>query len=154
MVVMKKKLHIMMSAMLLMMAGTMMTACSSDDDVSAIYHILDKNGQEVNVINYGDEMLFEVIVTNSSDQPLIFDDWRMIVNDAFIVYSSEGQMFNPIPNSNAMMRSVTIEPGEQYRNSLIWPWGSVPLSLGRYYSKYTLNIGNINKTYTVNFEIK
>ena len=78
----------------------------------------------------------------------------MIVNDAFIVYSSEGQMFNPIPNSNAMMRSVTIEPGEQYRNSLIWPWGSVPLSPGRYYSKYTLNIGNINKTYTVNFEIK
>lgn len=151
---MKRKICYFASFIFLLEIGSMLMACSSDDEVTAIYHILDKNGQEANVINYGDEMLFEVIVTNSSDQPLIFDDWRMIVNDAFIVYSSEGQMFNPIPNSNAMMRSVTIEPGEQYRNSLIWPWGSVPLSPGRYYSKYTLNIGNINKTYTVNFEIK
>lgn len=151
---MRKSFFYSMVALLMLTIGSVLTACSSDDDVSAIYHILDKNGQEVNVINYGDEMLFEVIVTNSSDQPLIFDDWRMVVNDAFVVYNSEGQMFNPIPNSNAMMRSVTIEPGEQYRNSLIWPWGSVPLSPERYYSKYTLNIGNINKTYTVNFEIK
>ena len=151
---MRKSFFYLMVAMLVLAIGSVLMACSSDDDVSAIYHILDKNGQEVNVINYGDEMLFEVIVTNSTDQPLKFDDWRMIVNDAFVVYNSEGQMFNPIPNSNAMMRSVTIEPGEQYCSQLIWPWGSVPLSPGRYYSKYTLNIDNISKTYTVDFEVK
>ena len=151
---MRKSFFYSMVALLMLTIGSMLTACSSDDDVSAIYHILDKSGQEVNVINYGDEMLFELIVTNSTDQPLKFEDWRMVANDAFVVYNSEGQMFNPIPNSNAMMRSLTIEPGEQYRNSLIWPWGSVPLPPGKYYSKYTLNIDNICKTYNVNFEIK
>ena len=71
---MRKSFFYLMVAMLVLAIGSVLMACSSDDDVSAIYHILDKNGQEVNVINYGDEMLFEVIVTNSTDQPLKFDE--------------------------------------------------------------------------------
>ena len=64
-------------------------------------------------------------------------------------------MFNPIPHNDLMMRPVTIEPGEQFRNGLIWPWTSVPLTKGKYYSTYTLNIDKmINKSYTITFEIK
>ena len=152
---MRKSFFYLMVAMLVLAIGSVLMACSSDDDVSAIYHILDKNGQEVNVINYGDEMLFEVIVTNSTDQPLKFDDWRMIVNDAFVVYNSEGQMFNPIPNSVLIMNPVTIEPGEQFCRQLRWPWARVPLPTGKYYSICTLNVDEMsNNTYTINFEIK
>lgn len=130
--------------------------CNSEDseDVTAIYHVLDKNGHEASVFNYGDEILFEVIVMNSSNHPLKFEDWRMLQRDAFVVYDSDGQLYNPIPNDNLMMYPVTIEPGKPYFFQLIWPWDRVSLPIGKYYSTYTLNVGDVYKTYTINFEIK
>ena len=153
-----KCIKTVMLPLLLIYCCVLLLSCSSDDDVDFIkveYHILDKNGQEVNVINYGDEFILEVIVTNSTDQILKFKDVWYLLNGAYIVYNSEGQMFNPIPHNDLMMRPVTIEPGEQFRNGLIWPWTSVPLTKGKYYSTYTLNIDKmINKSYTITFEIK
>lgn len=178
---MKKKLVLMMSMLLWL---GMFSACSSSDDttdfwegrdptvnsdgrnndkenrnndnvVTANYHLLDKNGRETSAFNYGDEILFELIVKNSTNHTLKFEDWRMLVRDAFIVYNSEGQMFNPIPNSVLLMYPVTIEPGEQFCRQLIWPWAIVPLPSGKYYSICTLNVDEkSNNIYTVNFEIK
>lgn len=151
---MKRKICKLTSFFFLLAIGSELMACSSDDDVSAIYHILDKNGQEANVINYGDEMLFEVVVTNFTNHTLKFEDWRFFVS-AFLVYSSDGQVFNPIPYDDLMLHPLTIEPSEQFRRQLIWPWARVPLPVGKYYSTCSLNIDKMShKTYTINFEIK
>ena len=148
------KIIIFLPLFLAMMLGV--TGCNSEDseDVTAIYHVLDKNGHEASVFNYGDEILFELIVMNSSNHPLKFEDWRMLQRDACVVYDSDGQLYNPIPNDNLMTYPVTIEPGKPYFCQLIWPWDRVPLPIGKYYSTYTLNVDKIYKTYTINFEIK
>lgn len=151
---MKRKICKLASFIFLLEIGSMLMACSRDDEVTAIYHILDKNGQEVNVINYGDDIMFEVVVTNFTNHTLKFEDWRFFVS-AFLVYSSDGQVFNPISYDDLMLHPLTIEPSEQFRRQLIWPWARVPLPVGKYYSTCSLNIDKMShKTYTINFEIK
>ena len=51
------KIIIFLPLFLAMMLGV--TGCNSEDseDVTAIYHVLDKNGHEASVFNYGDEIL-------------------------------------------------------------------------------------------------
>ena len=140
--------------MLLMVV--LFSACDNNEgDISARYHVLDKNGHETSVFNYGDEMVFELVVTNTTSQALKVEDRLELIGSAFIVYNSEGDMFNPIPSHALILHSETIEPGKQFRNVLIWPWDTVPLPKGKYYSTYTLNFGKkANETYTISFEVK
>lgn len=140
---------------LLMLTGLSFVSCSSDEDkVEVIYHVMDNNGHETSVFNYGDDILFEALVTNTTNQTLKFEDKSYFLRGAFIVYDSEGQLFNPFPTDDLLEHPVTIEPGEQFCSRLLWPWNIVPLPIGKYYSKCTPNINKkSNKTYTVNFEI-
>jgi len=140
---------------LLMSVGFSLVSCSSDEDkVEVIYHVMDNNGHETSVFNYGDDIVFEVIFTNTTNQTLKFEDEFYFLRGAFIVYDSEGQLFNPIPTDDLLMHPITIEQGEQFCRQLIWPWARVPLPIGKYYSTCTPNIDKkSNKTYTVNFEI-
>lgn len=136
--------------------------CSNDGDyevnngeVKAIYHALNKNGQETSVFNYGDEIQFELIITNSTSHTLKYADELDFIKGAFIVFNSDGQIFNPIPTSDLMIHPVTIEPDEQFRSRLIWPWNLVHLPVGKYHSTCTLDIEELSKkTYTINFEIE
>ena len=155
---MKKKLFMIICCLLTIgLAG-----CGNNDDsndgnneVKAIYHILDKNGQESSVFNYDDGIMFELLITNSTSHTLKYADELDFIKGAFIVYGSDGQMFNPIPTSDLLIHPVTIEPGEQFKSRLIWPWNLVPLPAGKYHSTCTLDIEELsNKTYTINFEIK
>lgn len=156
---MKKKLFVLIGVLLTIISA----GCSKDGDseindseVKTIYHVLDKNGQESSVFNYGEEILFELIITNSTSHTLHYDDLNFI-NGAFIIYNSEGQIFNPIVSQAFIYRDfpITIASGEQFSSRLIWPWILVPLPAGRYYSTCTFNIDELsNKMYTINFEIK
>ena len=149
----------MMMCFLLMVISA---GCSKDDStddnngyVTAVYHLLDENGHESNVFHHGDGMTFELLITNSTSHTLKYADELDFIKGAFIVYGSDGQMFNPIPTSDLLIHPVTIEPGEQFKSRLIWPWNLVPLPAGKYHSTCTLAIEELsNKTYTINFEIK
>ena len=147
--------NLLFGLVVLMSAGLCLVSCSSnEDEVKTVYHVLDKNGQEDNVIKYGEEFVLELIIENNIDYALYFKDYLELVRDAFIVYNAEGQQFNPILTDDLMMRPITIEPGDQFCRRLIWPWSLVPLPPGKYYSSCTLIIGKMSyKTYTVDFEI-
>ena len=157
---MKKKLLILLSFLLIIIS----VGCNkegnekiNDGEVKAIYHALDQNGRETTVFNYGDEIQFKLIITNSTSHTLHYADELDFINGVFIVYNSKGQMFNPIVSQTFIYRKnpVTIASGEQFRNRLIWPWNMVPLPVGKYHSTCTLHIEELrNKTYTINFEIK
>ena len=155
---MKRILFIM--AYVLLAIG--LAGCSKDDDsndgnnaIKVIYHVLDKNGQETSVFNYGDEIRFELIIMNSTSHTLKYADELDFIKGAFIVYGSDGQMFNPIPTSDLLIHPVTIEPDDQFKSRLIWPWNLVPLPAGKYHSTCTLDIEELsNKTYTINFVVK
>ena len=152
---MKKILYIF--SMLLAMGLT--SACSSETDnngenLTVTYHVLNENGQESTVFNSGDKFLFELIIKNTTNHVLKCDDWRILINNAFLIYNSDNQLYNPILTDDLMMQPVTIAPGQQFCRQLIWPWDYVFLPVGKYHSTYTLNIDGIDrKEYTVNFEI-
>ena len=148
---MRNRFVLMMS--LLALFGTLCSCSNDDGGFTANYHVLDENGQDASTFNDGDAIILELIVTNSTSQTLKKEELELL-NGAFILYNSDGQKFNPITYSNFMMHYVTIGPNEQFCRQLIWPWDIVPLPKGKYYSTYTLNIDNINKMYTINFEIK
>jgi hypothetical protein len=152
---MEKKLFTMFMMVLLAMTSVVVCGCSDDDEVSAVYHLLNKNGDEARVFNQGDEIIFELIITNSKEYSLKIGDVREFAKGAFIVYGSEGQIFNPKPSDNYIWNPVTIESGKQFVHQLKWPWNSVSLPSGKYYSICTFDIEELsNKVYTVNFEIK
>lgn len=148
-----KRINVFMCMLLLL---TIIVGCSSDDeDVTAIYHLLDINGQETTVFNSGDDIVFELIVINSTNHTLKYADERDFINGAFIVYNSEGQLFNPILADDLMIHPVSIPPGEQFKIVLQWPWLKVPLPIGKYSSTCTLNIDEKRKnSYSLNFEIR
>ena len=63
--------------MCMLLLLTIIVGCSSDDeDVTAIYHLLDINGQETTVFNSGDDIVFELIVINSTNHTLKYADER------------------------------------------------------------------------------
>lgn len=151
---------------LLIFLFTILFGCNSDSseepvsfdgkETAIIYHLLDKNGKETTIFSYGDKILFELIVTNTTNHTLIFDDESDFVKKVFVVYNSEGQPFNPIISKTLIYRKqpVTIAPGEKFKRCLIWPWDLVPLPRGKYISPCTIDIEEIcNETYTANFEI-
>lgn len=158
--IMKKKSIFLLSFLLMIIT----VGCSNDEDdlmnggeVKAIYHALNQNGQETTVFNYGDEIQFELLLTNSTGHTLHYADELDFINGAFIVYDSKGQMFNPIVSQTFIYREnpVTVASGDQFRSRLIWPWNLVPLPVGKYHTTCTLDIDELsNKTYTIDFEIK
>ena len=140
----------------LLLAIGLFSGCSSDDgEVTAIYHLLDENGQETSDFNQGDKIQFELVITNSTNHTIECDDWKQLVNDAFLVYNSEGKIFNPILTEELIYRPIIIKHGEQFCHRLIWPWDAVPLSEGKYHSVCTLAVnGASTKTYTIDFSIR
>ena len=136
-----------------------LVGCSSDSsEESIIYHLTDKNGKETTVFDYGDEMLIELIITNTTDHTLQFDDESDFIKNAVVVYNSEGHSYNSIVSEEFIYnwkRPITIASGEQYKRSVAWPWNIVPLPADKYYSPCTIDFGELsNRTYTANFEIK
>jgi hypothetical protein len=75
--------------------------CGSDDNnnVTAIYHVLDRNGKEVTMFNQGDPIQFELIIANTTNHTLKLSDLSDVAHGAFIVYGSEGHVYNPIVSS-------------------------------------------------------
>lgn len=153
---MKRKVLVSLTVSFMAMAITCIWGCSGEnEEVVAVYHLLNKNGEETRIFNQGDELIFELIITNSTDYTLILGDMREFTKGAFIVYGSEEQTFNPILSATYIWHPVTIEPGKQFAHRLKWPWNSVSLPSGKYYSICTFDIEELsNKVYTVNFEIK
>ena len=159
---MKTKIIYPLSLLLLLCLTQVSCGSDNNDSIdspkeSVIYHLIDKDCKETTVFNHGDLMSFELIITNTTDHTLHFEDESDLINHAFLVYNSEGQSFNPIVSRELIYRKfpVTIAPGEQFRRGLTWPWHLVPLPTGKYYSPYTIDIEGIsNRTYTVDFEIR
>ena len=130
---------------------------NNGNETTVLYRLLNKNGNESTVFDYGEEILFELIVTNTTKDTLRYDDEKDLVKDGFIVYNSEGKQFNPIVSQTLIYRKrpVVLAPGEKFSRGLIWPWHLVSLPPGKYSSACTINIEELrNKTYTVEFEIK
>lgn len=153
---MKRKVLVSLALTFMAMAIVGVWGCSGDnEEVAAVYHLLKKNGEEARVFNQGDELIFELIITNSTDYTLNLGDVREFAKGAFVVYGSEEQAFNPILSATYIWHPVTIESGKQFVHRLKWPWNSVSLPSGKYYSICTFDIEELsNKVYTVNFEIK
>lgn len=153
---MKRKVLVSIALSFMAMAVAGIWGCSSDDEVvAAVYHLLNENGEEARVFNQGDELIFELIITNSTDHSLKLSDVREFAKGAFIVYDSEGHTFNPLISSTYIWNPVTIESDKQFVHQLKWPWNTVSLPSGKYYSICTFDIEELsNKVYTVNFEIK
>lgn len=155
---MKKYFFILMCFLLMIISAGCSKDDSTDDNngyVTAVYHLLDENGHESNVFHHGDGMTFELVITNTTNHTLKYLDRNDFIDNAFLAYNTEGQIFNPILSTDFMMRSVIIKPGEQYYRQVNWPWNKVPLPAGKYYSPCILNIEELSiKTYTVDFEIK
>ncbi len=144
----------------MLLAIGLLSACSNDgennsDNITVIYHVLNENGQESTVFNSGDKLMFELIIKNTTDHALKYDDWRILINNAFLTYNSNNQLYNPILTDDLVMQPVTIAPGQQFCRQLIWPWNHVFLPVGKYHSFYTFHIdGKDRKEFITNFEIQ
>ena len=171
-----RRLFFSMAAIL--MLTTTMTSCSkdegtistiegtttdSDDEtanivaevpVSVVYRLLDKNGKETDVINEGDVMFFELLVTNTTNRELKFKDELELYSSAFSVFTSEGNYAGyAILTIDLIGRPpLTLKPGEQFRKRQVW--GPDPLPTGEYYSPVTIRIdGKEVLNYKLNFTI-
>lgn len=137
-------------------------SCSSDNDelydnygISVSYRTIDADGKTATVFKNGETMTFDLVIRNLTDHTLKYADESDFIKGAFLVYNSVGQSFNPVLATDFRMHPVVIEAGEQFCRRLSWPWSTVPLPVGQYYSSCTL-VAEENKkqTYTTFFEIK
>ena len=147
---MKRLLNITMMAVC---CSLLLTACSSEEesDITITYRVLNEKGQECSEFYSGDEIVLYLAIKNSTEQTYKFADEKDLIKEAFLIYSSDGTCYNPIPYLDFRMLPISIAPGDVYERRVLW--NQFPLPSGEYYSNCTLNIGKTNKSYLVKFNI-
>ena len=154
-----KKIYVFMMALMV----TAIVGCSNEsvetkndpgEELRVDYRLLDKNSNVTNEFHYGEEIVFDLIITNISDHELDFKNDLEIVATAFRVYTSDGQYVNSACRALTTIGRppVKIKPGEQFHRQQIW--GREPLPAGEYISSYYLIMGGEKgKTYEIKFKI-
>ena len=125
--------------------------CSDDDnELSATYRLVNKQGEVKDVFSYGDEMTFELIVTNSSNHTIKFNDVRELYKTAFQVFTSDGNYVNSaVLYDEFIMRALTLKPNEDFHMRMTWQ--QEPLPKGDYYSPLIIQL---NEKTVINQRIK
>ena len=116
--------------------------CGDDEnELSATYRILNHQGESTDVIHYGDEMGFELIVTNSSGHEIKFKDERELYASAFLVYTHDGNYAGSAYLTDDLIpRPLTLKPSEKFHMRV--EWERDPLPKGTYYSPLTIQLNN------------
>ena len=151
---MKKKKSLMLLHLLLLASLSYM-GCSSDEEseLSVHYCIKDQSGKELPSFYEGQEIFFELTVSNTSDHEFKFKDEREFILSAFSVYNSDGDYIDAAAKSMLdMMRPVSIKPGESFYKRQRWERN--PLPPGDYYSPLSIRIGKKTRSYITKFKVQ
>ena len=109
--------------------------------VSVAYNMLDKDSKATTIINHGEEMSFELIVDNVTNQVIKYEDERELLSSAFCVYTNDGNYVAcAYLTDDLIPKPLTIQPGERYRT--VQKWKRTPLAKGEYYSPIIIKVDN------------
>ena len=156
-------------------SGLVTDADEKPDKIQVDYSLLNENGVPSTTFEYGEDIRFELTITNNSDKVLIFSDDIILGKDLFRVYLNDGtDMGTPWTSCATNYVGIGIQPKVSTSLACNWIKASTypplskkeefePLPKGSYYTSFVIKYRDLNnklhdifmeKEYNIAFEVQ